>query len=134
MAGRLEGRRSQRHRRSPHSHDTALGSKTNANQPPARPCLLTSKVFQSSRGYTTPHEFVASITANAAPVNATGRTAAVSGVSALRAVAQPRGHGQTRKAALTVYSNQQWSEEMWQVRALRAMRARSGSVWSRAAA
>ena len=59
----------------------------------------------SSLGYMTPNEFVASITSNAAPVNATERTAAVRGASALRSVAQPPGQGQTQKAELAAYSN-----------------------------
>ena len=52
----------------------------------------------SSLGYMTPNEFVASITSNAAPVTATGRTAAVCGAYALRPVAQPLRQEQTQKA------------------------------------
>jgi putative transposase len=59
----------------------------------------------SSLGYMTPNEFVASIATNAAPVKATGRTAAVRGASALRPVAQPLRQGQTQKAETAACSN-----------------------------
>jgi putative transposase len=60
----------------------------------------------SSLGYLTPAAFAAKIREqDAAPGQATGRTAAVSGASALRPVAQPPRKGQTKAAAGVVVSS-----------------------------
>lgn len=60
----------------------------------------------SSLGYLTPAAFAAKIRErDAAPARATGRTAAVSGASALRPVAQPPRKGQTKPATGAVVSS-----------------------------
>jgi putative transposase len=60
----------------------------------------------SSLGYLTPAAFAAKIREqNAAPAQATGRTAAVCGAFALRPVAQPSREGQTKAATGVAVSN-----------------------------